>query len=271
MNIEYIKKNFKGNARRRVLEQIELFNNCPELNHTNNYKKGDKVFLKKGTFIHGIGSSLDKFDWVVENGFIASEFTGNIKPKKYFNNVGFWNIKSDILLSDYIKLCSGITIEYTIDRGTSKKMTELVGINDIIDRINYANNDDNIWSWYAEQTKEIRFIPTLASDKNQIAFILNMDSDYAKELVKNDLFKISDKKVLKYFIIDKVLDSFINDERNSFTTNRESAIIYGLPSTLIEGVLLGKNYEKNDQIIKHIKEKLPNSYICNLDGVVIKK
>ena len=267
--LEYAKKSFKGKALKLVNEQIELVFSDKTIDIKKKYKKNDEVILKKGTFIHGIGSDLSKFDWTIDNGFIATEFNGNIKPKKYFNNVGFWKIKRDIKLLEYIKLCSGITIEYTLDRGTNNKMSELIGIENVQERIEYANNNKNIWSWRAEQTKEIRFIPTLASNKNQIAFILNMESEYAKKLVQNDVFNIKDKKILKYFVYKKCIDSFIHEKPNAFTTDRESAIMFGLPSYLIEGVLLGRDYEGNKEIIEHIREKLPDKYICNLDGKVI--
>ena len=54
-----------------------------------------------------------------------------------------------------------------------------------------------------------------------------------------------------------------------FFTDRESAILFGSPSNLIEGILVGRKYEKDNQIIKEIKSLLPDCYICNLDGIVI--
>jgi hypothetical protein len=45
--------------------------------------------------------------------------------------------------------------------------------------------------------------------------------------------------------------------------------MFGLPSSLIEGVLVGKEIEKNKKSLDYIKSKLPDCYICNLDGKVI--
>ena len=45
--------------------------------------------------------------------------------------------------------------------------------------------------------------------------------------------------------------------------------MFGLPSTLIEGVFVGRMLEKDENALNHIKEKLPDCYICNLDGKVI--
>ena len=59
--------------------------------------------------------------------------------------------------------------------------------------------------------------------------------------------------------------------KDDFFTNRESAILFGIPSNLIEGILVGRKYENNNNILKEIKILLPNCYICNLDGKVIRK
>ena len=45
--------------------------------------------------------------------------------------------------------------------------------------------------------------------------------------------------------------------------------MFGLPSNLIDGILIGRKYEQNKQILKNIKEIFPQTYICNLDGKVI--
>ena len=45
--------------------------------------------------------------------------------------------------------------------------------------------------------------------------------------------------------------------------------MFGLPARLIEGVFVGRIIEKEKEALKHIKSRLPDCYICNLDGVVI--
>ena len=56
-----------------------------------------------------------------------------------------------------------------------------------------------------------------------------------------------------------------------FFTDRESAILFGVPVNFIEGILVGRTYEKDDSILNEIKELLPDCYICNLDGKVIRE
>ncbi|MBQ9318083.1 MAG: hypothetical protein IJR82_00425 [Bacilli bacterium] len=65
------------------------------------------------------------------------------------------------------------------------------------------------------------------------------------------------------FIIDK-------KKKDDFFTNREGAILFGISSNLIEGILVGRKYEKDNKILNEIKELLPNCYICSLDGIIIR-
>ena len=135
------------------------------------------------------------------------------------------------------------------------------------------NNNDEIWSYWGEQTKEVRFIPSLVSNKRQIAFILNMDSDYAKKLAYNDVWNLDfDKETVKSFLDYRYIEKFINEDRikrDVVTTDRESAIMFGLPINLVEGVFVGRKIEKDNKALNYIKSKLPDCYVCNLDGKVI--
>ena len=45
--------------------------------------------------------------------------------------------------------------------------------------------------------------------------------------------------------------------------------MFGLPSSLIEGVFVGRKIEQDKEALNYIKSKLPDCYICNLDGKVI--
>ena len=45
--------------------------------------------------------------------------------------------------------------------------------------------------------------------------------------------------------------------------------MFGLPISLVEGVFVGRNIENNKESLNYIKSKLPDCYICNLDGKVI--
>lgn len=276
--IKYAKDNFEGKALELVLNNIELFYRENVVINKNKYNIGDDVFLRKGTFLHGLGGSPDSynnfkiFDYVVENGFIGGDFNGR-PTVKILNSVGMWNIKQDQLLSKYIKDYSGVTIKYRVGNREIglTDYYELCNCDNMENRLKELNNEEDVWQWSCEQTKEVRFIPSLFSDKNQIAFILNMESDYAKECAKYDVWNpnFRTEDIMKYFCSKYFLPEMLEGKFNAATTDRESAIIFGLSSKLIEGVLVGKKIENDNIALSYIKDKLPDCYICNLEGKVI--
>lgn len=271
--IEYAKNTFKGKALELVLNNIELFFKDEKINK-HKYKVGEEIKLSKGTYMHGIPGLLDSFDWVMKNGLVAVDFTGNSEGKnKIKNSIGMWNIKEDMLLKDYIINYSGVTVTYTIGRGPgSKEVSKLIPYHKFDEEIEIINNDENIWTYWAEKTKEVTFLPSLVSNKRQIAFILNMESDYAKEMIKADVWNTElEEETVKEFLDYRYYEKFLYERfnRDSTTTDRESAIMFGLPNRLIEGVLVGRKVEENKEYLEHIKSKLPDCYICNLDGKVI--
>ena len=270
--IEYAKKTFQGKALELVLNNIELFYKNEKI-EKNKYQVGEEVKLKKGTYMHGIPGLLDNFDWIVENGFISNDFTEENIHNKIRHSIGMWVIQKDYLLQDYIKDYSGFTITYTIGRGPgSKEVTKLIPYHKFDEETEKINNDENIWMYWGDQTKEIRFMPSLVSNKRQIAFILNMESDYVKEMIKADVWNTElDEETLKEFLDYRYYPKFLElrVNKDATTTDRESAIMFGLPATLIEGVLVGRKLEQDKDSLKHIKEKLPDCYICNIDGKII--
>ena len=270
--IEYAKKTFQGKTLELVLNNIELFYKNEKI-EKNKYQVGEEVKLKKGTYMHGIPGLLDNFDWIVENGFISNDFTEENIHNKIRHSIGMWVIQKDYLLQDYIKDYSGFTITYTIGRGPgSKEVTKLIPYHKFDEETEKINNDESIWMYWGDQTKEIRFMPSLVSNKRQIAFILNMESDYVKEMIKADVWNTElDEETLKEFLDYRYYPKFLElrVNKDATTTDRESAIMFELPATLIEGVLVGRKLEQDKDSLKHIKEKLPDCYICNIDGKII--
>ncbi len=272
--IEDINNGFQGKAKDLLINHVSLFYDDSVEIKKNKYSIGEEVNLKKGTFIHGIFGEIENFDFTIENGFIAVDFTEKARSNKICNSVGMWNIKEDILLKDYINQYSGFTISYSIGRGPESKIeSKLIPYHKFDEVTEKINNNDDIWMYWGDQTKEVRFIPSLVSNKRQIAFILNMESEYAKKLAYDDVWNLDfDEETLKPFLDYRYEEKFINEDRinrNASTTDRESAIMFGLPTKLIEGIFVGRKIESNEETLKYIKSKLPDCYICNLDGKVI--
>lgn len=238
------------------------------------YKIGDEVFLKKGTLLHGTYKNLEGLKEIVNNGLISSWFI-NGRLSKYPSSVGVWNLKNDCKLSNYINFYSGGTILYAgiFENGidTQQNKTAVIPYNEMKNIIAIATKY-NCHMWTLEETKEARFMPSLVQNNVQIGIIFNGQNAGVKELLKGDILSnyINDEDV-KEFINPDYYKKFIKERKNKddFFTDRESAILFGLPSNLIEGILVGREYEKNEKILQKIKLLLPNCYICNLDGKVI--
>ena len=271
--IKRAKKKFRGKARKIVLEQIDNYYSTLNLKISyTTYKEGDNVYLKKGTLLHGTYRNIEGLIDIVNNGLIASVFT-NGRLSKYPSCVSVWNLKNDYKLKDYINYYSGGTIKYNglliNNEYNQEYSTEIIPYDEMCNINKYIlNNKCRMWTM--EQTKEARFLPSLIQDIVEIGIIFNGDC----KLLSGDILNpnnIDDCLVKKFINQDYDINSFISGRHNKddYFTDRESAIIFGIPSNLIEGILVGKIYEKDENILNEIKRLLPNCYICNLDGRVI--
>ena len=270
--INIAKKRLKGSSRKKVINQIHIFY---ELQNSytpkNEHDIGDKVFLKKGTLLHGTYKNFEGLKDIVNDGLISSWYIDDDRTSKYPSCVGVWNLKQDYYLDDYINFYSGGTIEYKKIDGTIIT-TDVIPYNKMNDIMNIVKSQ-KCFRWDMEQTKEARFLPSLVQDDVQIGIIFDGNNDKIKLLMKNDILngKFTNKE-LKYFVSKYYYSKFLKDivHKNDFFTDRESAVLFGIPSCFIEGILVGKKYEKDNEMLNKIKTLLPNCYICNLDGKVIK-
>ena len=138
-----IEKRFNGKTKEILINQVELFYSDTDNIIKNKYNIGDRVKLSKGTFIHGIFGGLDNFDFIINNGFISTDFTNESRQNKICNGVGMWNIQEDMLLGEYINQYSGFTLSYSIGRGPeSKTMSQLIPYHKFDEITEKINNDD---------------------------------------------------------------------------------------------------------------------------------
>ena len=225
--------------------------------------------------MHGTYKNIDGLKEILKEGLISGWFIDG-RLSKYPSSVGVWNLKKDSYLKDYINFYSGGTIMYrgVFENGkeTQKNKTDIISytemnnIKDIVSKV-------DCHMWMLEQTKEARFMPSLAQDRVQIGIIFNGSNNHSVELLKGDILdpnNINDNDV-KPFVNQDYYEEFIKYRKykDDFFTDRESAILFGIPANLIEGILVGRKYEKDNKILKEIKILLPDAYICNLEGKVI--
>lgn len=278
---EYIKivnKNeyLDSNGKKILIEQIKKYYEVKNYSiKKDTYNIGDEVKLNKETLLHGTYKNIDGLKEILKDGLISSWFI-NGRLSKYPSSVGIWNLKKDYYLKDYIDFYSGGTIMYcgVFENGkdTQQNKTEVIPyteMNNIIDIVSKV--DCHMWT--LEQTKEARFMPSLVQDRVQIGIIFNGSNKYLAELLKGDILNpnnINDDDV-KPFINQDYYERFIKNRKykDDFFTDRESAILFGIPSNFIEGILVGRKYENDNKILVELKTLLPDVYICNLDGKVI--
>ena len=252
---EYIKivnKNeyLDSNGKKILIEQIKKYYEVKNYSiKKDTYNIGDEVKLNKGTLLHGTYKNIDGLKEILKDGLISSWFI-NGRLSKYPSSVGIWNLKKDYYLKDYIDFYSGGTIMYcgVFENGkdTQQNKTEVIPyteMNNIIDIVSKV--DCHMWT--LEQTKEARFMPSLVQDRVQIGIIFNGSNKYLEELLKGDILNpnnINDDDV-KPFINQDYYEKFIKNRKykDDFFTDRESAILFGIPSNFIEGILVGRKYE----------------------------
>lgn len=267
--INVVNKKFKGEAKKVMLEQIEEYYRLSQLSFKlPKYKVGDLVKLPKNTYLNGFGSDLKMIDIYAEKGLVNKDFEFGVTGHLISYCFSLWHIKKPIKLADYIKNYSGMTAcvegkEIIVPYGKLDEFVEKMR--------NYPH-----FMWEAESTQEIRFMPSLARDKNQLAFIINGQSKELKKLMFNNLanpeFDVKLALEFAHFKIDKKKEDWLKARASGkFGTfwDRVAYVLFGLPNNLVEGILVGRKYEKDKKVLKHIKEKYPNCYICNLDGKVI--
>ena len=275
--IKQVKSKIKNKkSKELLLNQIDNFyyilENYKPKKHR--YKVWDLVKLKKWALLHWTWKNLEWLEFISKNGLITWQFMW-WRDWKYLYTVGVWNLKNDTLLKDYINFYSWGCINYRFWSKKDKPWSSHQKVIPFSEMNEFLLWLKKIWAntWTMEQTKEARFMPSLAQDFVQVGIIMNWTNKYAKLLKQWDILdtKIPDKD-LKEFVHPDVYDSFFVPNRNNkdiFFTDRESAILFWIPSVLIEWVLVWREYERDKKILKRIKELLPYVYICNLDGEVI--
>ncbi len=257
------KNEFKGKTKNCLLKQIDDFYRLSEksLKRTK-YKVGDNVSLPANTYLHGFGDSLEVFDIIAENGLINKDYEFGKTNHFTHHTVSLWHIRKKISLANYIVKYSGMSVEYN----SKFEMIPYGELDNFVEKMKKIPH----WSWRAESSMEIRFMPSLAKDKNQLALIINgrdksLKDYFAKDLINKDF----DFEIAKNFLNEKQQSRTPEELRNAPGIQRIAYLLFGIPKSLFEGVLVGRKFEKNKNILRHIKEKLPDCYICNLDGKVI--
>lgn len=266
-----IKKYYKLNNKTINLfnSQFDIFNSLKDkiIYFNNNYCVGDDVIIDDKTLIHGTKISVDELNMIKDTGLIAPEFIGefNRNKKKPFV-VEFWKINNKMKLKEFIDVFCGVTLEVKNNDG-SIISREMISIDDIKDKIINLNNYRD---YVIYQNQEQRFVPNDYNKNSTMAFIVK-ETEESNELFSNDIFSNTlDKVILKNILPNWFYKKYlINKKYDNYETGRERAIIYGIPSNMIKGILVNREIEKDEEKLHIIKKLFSNCYICNIDGKVI--
>ncbi|MBQ2872597.1 MAG: hypothetical protein IJE89_01195 [Bacilli bacterium] len=263
--IEIAKNKFKGELLETVLNQINTYFELKNSGYVadKKYNLNDDVILNKNHLLHGIGRHSDIVSIFADRGIISQDFLGDDSNHAFCYTSAFWSVKKDISLKEYIENYSGI----------------IAKVNDQYLQVPYGKLDEFVenmkkvdhWLWTAESSMEIRFMPSLARNINQIGFIVNMENELCQKLRDNSIFKSNFNKEYSYeFISGKAKEKFLNEGFNADFFQRADYLIFGVPQNVIEGIVVGRIVENNQDYLNQLKSLFPNCYICNLDGKVIK-
>ena len=268
--IAIAKQKLEGDCLDTMLEQIDNFFKIENMKiKKQQYSVGDKVFLKKNMYIHGV-RDLDTFDFCSSNGIVSRNLSTaeNVKEIKVKNCASLWHIKKNISLEQYILNCSGVEIEYLENRNR----TELIPYG-CVDKFMSRYRRQNFETFSMNLPMETTFVPNLINRYTQLAFIINGTDVKCKNLIDNNLFnkKFDSNFVLNFrkFYNDNLKEKFLIGKEDGYY-DRIAYILFGVPKNMIEGILVGEQFEKDKKLLKRIKNAFPNCYICNLFGKVIK-
>ena len=97
--------------------------------------------------------------------------------------------------------------------------------------------------------------------------VFNSDIVYKSNLLEGYILNpnnVSDDDV-RPFVNEGYYNKFIVDRQNKddFFTDRESAILFGIPSNFIEGILVGRKYEKDKKMLNKINEIFSNNELLS--------
>ena len=262
-----IEEKFQNNATRELF--FQQMNNYFEYNESNNrkYEAGEDVLLDKNSLIHGSRINPKNISLIKENGLIASEFYSKenvLKKKRYI--VEFWNVEKNMTLKEFIDVRAGVTIEVIDNDGKIKKEI-LSSIENISQNLKQINNYRD---YVIYQNQEQRFVPNDYYNNSTMAFIINDNTDMKNEILKNDIFSKSfNRTILEEILPQWYIEKYIDGKFDIHETGRERGIIFGVPSGLIEGILVNNEIKRNEDALKHIHDVFSNCYICDTKGKVI--
>lgn len=256
--------NLNANTKSILKEQIELFYTYKETEKT---ISNNEITLTPNNLIHGSRANLETLEIISKTGLISSEFYEEINPnKKKPYVIELWDVKENIKLSDWIKKYAGVTIDFKDREGKIYKSI-ISSFDDIKSNI---QKESNFRDYIIYQNQEQRFIPNdIVENAATVAFIIEYNNN--DKLIKNDIFNQEfSNQIIKDILPEWFYEKYLKNRTfDNYETGREKAILFGIPATMIKGIIVSRKIEKDLNYLKKIKDLFPWCYICNIDGIII--
>jgi len=256
----------KKKTKETLKRQIDVFYSYENKDNNKNIIN-DEVILSTSNLIHGSRASIETLEIISKEGLIASEFYDNFnsnKKKPYV--VELWDIKEEINLSSWIKKYAGVTIDFKNREGIVYKSV-ISSFDEIKSNI---KNEAGFRDYIIYQNQEQRFVPNdIVDNEVTVAFIVEFNEN--NELIKNDIFSESfDNNILKDILPKWFYEKYMKTRKfDNYETGREKAILFGIPVSMIKGIIVSRKIEHDLTYTNKIKELFPTCYICNIDGKLI--
>lgn len=256
--------NLNANTKSILKEQIELFYTYKETEKT---ISNPEITLTPNNLIHGSRANLETLEIISKTGLISSEFYEEINPnKKKPYVIELWDVKENIKLSDWIKKYAGVTIDFKDREGKIYKSI----ISSFDDIKNNIQKERDFRDYIIYQNQEQRFIPNdIVENAAKVAFIIEYNNN--DKLIKNDIFNQEfSNQIIKDILPEWFYEKYLKNRTfDNYETGREKAILFGIPATMIKGIIVSRKIEKDLNYLKKIKDLFPWCYICNIDGIII--
>lgn len=258
--------NFSDDVKKIFEEQIRSFYNHKTHTKLPKYNVGEEVKLTNLNLIHGSRANLEELALISKSGLIASEFYNDnktIKKKPFV--VELWQVNENISLKNWLNKYTGLTVEFYDKSGLIYKriITPIDNLKSIIKKESGYRN------YIIYQNQEQRFLPNeLNNNECSVSFIVKYSNDDL--LIKNDIFnthfsKEISREILPSWYFEKYI---VNRDFDNNETGREKAILFGIPISMIEGIIVSDKLKENKEYLK-ISELFPNCYICDRNSLVL--
>ena len=256
--------NLNANTKSILKEQIELFYTYKETEKT---ISNPEITLTPNNLIHGSRANLETLEIISKTGLISSEFYEEINPnKKKPYVIELWDVKENIKLSDWIKKYAGVTIDFKDREGKIYKSI----ISSFDDIKNNIQKESDFRDYIIYQNQEQRFIPNdIVENAAKVAFIIEYNNN--DKLIKNDIFNQEfSNQIIKDILPEWFYEKYLKNRTfDNYETGREKAVLFGIPATMMKGIIVSRKIEKDLNYLKKIKDLFPWCYICNIDGIII--